>query len=123
MNLNKKKIEAEATYYTLSHQPLNKSEVNILLAPVMIVGAPRSGTTWLQKLLLENVAICGGQESQFCNVFNNAFLSAMNEKDSRKVGLSAYWEVEDFKWQMRELWARTFLPMLNNKPEATVLLE
>jgi hypothetical protein len=37
----------------------------IALAPALLVGAPRSGTTWLQRMLLAHPDCCGGQESHF----------------------------------------------------------
>lgn len=113
----------QENYYTLSHQLIDRKKIDTLLSPVMIVGSPRSGTTWLQRLLLENETICGGQESYFYAIFNAAFISVNDTKDERKIGLSPYWELKDFNYQIRELWVRTFLPMLDSKPSARVLLE
>ncbi len=110
-------------YYTLAHQLINQKKIDILLSPIMIVGSTRSGTSWLQRLLLENENICGGQESYFYSLFNEAFLSVKDNSDARQVGLSSYWEQEEFKQQMQELWLRTFLPTYNKKPEATILLD
>ena len=36
---------------------------------VFVVGAQRSGTTWLQRLLLEDPRCCGGQEAHFFATF------------------------------------------------------
>lgn len=75
-------------YYTLSHNSINANKISTLLSPVLIVGSPRSGTSWLQRLLLEMPEICGGQESYFYAVFNSAFLSVNDKTDSRGVGLT-----------------------------------
>ena len=37
----------------------------IIEAPVFIIGCQRSGTTWLQRLLISHPSLCGGQESHF----------------------------------------------------------
>lgn len=94
-----------------------------LLSPLCIVGSPRSGTTWLQKILLENDLICGGQESHFYSLFHAAFSSVRNETDARRIGLSTYWTSEAFDEQMRAVWINTFRPVMENKKGASVLLE
>src|SRR5687768_17973655 len=38
-------------------------------APVFVIGSPRSGTTWVQRLLVAHPAVCGGQESHFFAAF------------------------------------------------------
>jgi sulfotransferase family protein len=123
MSNQQTKTTQQKIYRTLSDQVIDKNKTDLLLAPIMIVGCPRSGTTWLQKLLLENQNIFGGQESYIYSLFYPAFSSVKDSSNARRVGLSSYWKVEEFNTQMQEVWIRTFLPMLNNKPQATVLLE
>lgn len=94
-----------------------------LLSPVLIVGCPRSGTTWLQKLLLEHPSICGGQESYFYSLFHPAFESVADRVDARRVGLSTYWSIEDFDEQMRDVWCNTFSSQFEFKPTASILLD
>lgn len=103
---------------------LSELQKEALLSPVFIVGAGRSGTTWLQRLLLELPEVMGGQESNFFYMFNQPF-SAVEEKeaDVRKVGLSGYWLENEFDEAMREIWQKTFMPMFIQRPNATVLLE
>lgn len=110
-------------YYTIEHKRIAPEDVETLLAPVMIVGSPRSGTTWLQRLLLESAQVCGGQESYFYALFNELFVSVKDKSDGRRVGLSTYWGVGEFNLQVCEVWVRTFLPMLKSKPTAAILLE
>lgn len=95
----------------------------ILLSPIFIVGAPRSGTTWLQKLLLESELVCGGQESHFYSIFHAAFASVQKNNDSRAIGLSSYWSLQNFDEQMREVWVKTFLSLVERKKTAQVLIE
>lgn len=94
-----------------------------LLSPILIVGSPRSGTTWLQKMLLESPSICGGKESYFYSLFYPAFQSVADQDDARRVGLSTYWNKEAFNQQMQAVWINTFKGLLQSKPSATVLLD
>lgn len=118
-NLQHEKIN----FFTFDHQKIDDTTVDVLLSPVMIVGCPRSGTTWLQRLLLEFNQVSGSQESQFYIAFRQAFISAVENKNARTTGLSVYWKGELFMHQMRELWLRTFISVIENKPQSTVLLE
>lgn len=102
---------------------MNENQQNILLSPVLIVGAPRSGTTWLQKMLLESPLICGGQESYFYSLFYPAFKSVADQDDARRVGLSTYWDREAFNQQMHDVWINTFKSLLQDKPGAKLLLD
>ncbi|MEX0652873.1 MAG: sulfotransferase [Phycisphaeraceae bacterium] len=101
---------------------------SLALAPVFIVGAPRSGTTWLQRLLLEHPAICGGQESHFFVRFGPVLRTIEKEQaaassDARAVGLLCYWQVDALQAELRGLWCRTMRPVIEQHPEASVLLE
>lgn len=102
---------------------MNENHNRLLLAPLLIVGAPRSGTTWLQKMLLELPSICGGQESYFYSIFYPAFQSVADREDARRVGLSTYWTIDAFNDQMQQLWINTFKPLLEAKPAASLLLD
>ena len=42
----------------------------VLLRPLFIVGAPRSGTTWVQRLLTAHPRIVGGTESHLFNALS-----------------------------------------------------
>jgi Sulfotransferase family len=93
-------------------------------APVFIVGAPRSGTTWVQRLLLDHPQICGGQESHFFPGF--AYPMQMFDPrpmGERPVNLSTYWTKEAFFEELRGIWRRTMTPLLAAKPTATILVE
>lgn len=106
----------------------NNIEANqVLNSPVFIVGSPRSGTTWLQKLFLEHPNVIGGQESEFFFNFGCLF-SAIAEPDpniSRPVGVNLYWHSrkEEFEELIRYIWRETFKPLLVQKEYPTTLLE
>ena len=64
----------------------------LLLRPLFIVGAPRSGTTWVQRLLLSHPAIRGGQESNFFCAFGPVLqMYRFGETPGRLAGLPNYW--------------------------------
>jgi len=107
-----------------SIEDLTNDQKGILMAPVFIVGAGRSGTTWLQRLLLEHPHITGGQESEFFLYFS-ACLNAVkgDEKAQRELGLSVYWNERDFHERMISIWMQTFVSMLKQKPQAWLLSE
>jgi LPS sulfotransferase NodH len=93
-------------------------------APLFIVGAPRSGTTWVQRLLLAHPETCGGQESHFFPAF--AYPMEMFDPtptEERQVNLSTYWSKENFWEEIRGLWRRTMAPVILAKTGASVLVE
>lgn len=96
----------------------------VALAPVLIVGAPRSGTTWLQRVVLAHPACCGGQESHALCSF-----SRIVEDFDRKIamprphGLGAYLRREELLEALRDLWMRIMVPIVAASPEATCLVE
>jgi len=103
---------------------IENKQSDILTSPVFIVGSGRSGTTWLQRLLVSNPQIAGGQESEFFLYFG-ACLRAVKHDDTaaRKLGLPAYWNEPDLYESILDLWKKTFSSMLKMKPEATLLAE
>lgn len=91
---------------------------------LLIVGAPRSGTTWLQRLLLEDPRCCGGQESHFFATFGRV-LRDFDHKASlpRPHGLAGYWSRGDLLREITRLWDRTVDPLRQRHPEARWLVE
>lgn len=91
-----------------------------------LVGAPRSGTTWIQRLLQSHPLICGGEESHFFTLFG-APLSAAEEMNAfdkkRRVGPLCYIGREDYEELFREIWARIFADLYAANPDCTVHLE
>jgi hypothetical protein len=103
------------------HSPRTRA---IGAAPVLIVGAPRSGTTWVQRLLLADPRFCGGQESHFFVSFGRVLRDFDQKRDlPRSHGLSHYWSREDLVSTLRGLWLRTVAPVVAAAPDASVLVE
>lgn len=96
----------------------------IAMCPALLVGAPRSGTTWLQRMLLAHSACCGGQESHFLASFSKVRQDFDRKRDlPRPHGLAAYLTRDELLEALRDLWIRTFAETIAAKPSATVLLE
>jgi LPS sulfotransferase NodH len=95
---------------------------DILDRPVLVVGAPRSGTTWVQRLLLGHPTVRGGQESSFFTVFTPP-LQVFHNNGSRHrfTGLDNYWTADALREEIRSLWRKTMQPML--KEDTRVLVE
>ena len=92
--------------------------------PILIVGAPRSGTTWLHRLLLADDRFCGGQESHFFD----SFAGVLRDFDrklgmQRPHGLACAWTREELLEELRTLWTRTMQPAITGRPEAIRLVE
>lgn len=96
---------------------------NIQESPILIVGAPRSGTTWLQRLLLSIPQFCGSQESNFFVHFGQILRSFDVSGRPRRPGLSNYWKEEDMVNEIRRLWSRTVNPVVQTHPHANWLVE
>jgi len=92
-------------------------------APIFIVGAPRTGTTWLQRLLLSLPQFCGGQESLFFYLFGPAVRNFDVSGRARAVGLSNYWKEADMVEEIRRLWNRTVSPVVRANPHSKWLVE
>lgn len=106
---------------------MNRNIDTILESPVFIIGCPRSGTTWVQRLLLSHPAICGGQESSFFDFFgplaSKFRFEERNGTQTRRVGLSCYWDFESFRHEILRFWKQTFRGIVEGKPSASLLLE
>lgn len=92
--------------------------------PCFIVGAPRSGTTWIQRLLQSHPAICGGEESHFFNLFGSS-MRMMEETagTDRPIGPAPYMSRAEFLDMIELLWHRFFDRTYEGKPQALVHLE
>lgn len=96
----------------------------LALAPALLVGAPRSGTTWLQRLLLHHPGCCGGQETHWF-----VHLDAIRSEARRKLamprphGVLCHLDENDFDAMLRRTWIEVATPAIEAAPAATVLLE
>lgn len=93
--------------------------------PCFLVGAPRSGTTWIQRLLQSHPAICGGEESHFFTLFARALQDAdeMGQRDQRPIGPLTYVSRDGFDRGLRQLWAHIFEDLYKSAPNAAIHLE
>lgn len=96
--------------------------MNNIFSPVLIVGSPRSGTTWLQRTLLQHEHICGGQESNFFLIFIHALQSVKRNNDNRGVGLSYYLSSSQIDNLIRHCWEYTFSEIYEDN-DGKILLE
>lgn len=86
---------------------------------VFVVGSPRSGTTWIQRLLVSHPRIKTGTESDLFDMFIGPQLRAWDElleystvKGGRLVGLPGYMEAEAFKSALTSYLRMLMKPML-----------
>lgn len=101
---------------------------------VFIVGAPRSGTTWLQRLLASHPQVRTGQESKLFVSYLGPQLRAWHreltrESDTRAasgrggVGLSCYFEEENFLPILRNYMLQLLEPMIRGLAPGELFLE
>lgn len=97
----------------------------IIEAPIFIVGSPRSGTTWLQRLLLSHPEICGGQETHFFSTLGSSVTRPykVQQASVRKIGLPCYWSEADIKARLFGFWFDTVKGIVEKSPNAKYLLE
>lgn len=92
--------------------------------PLLIVGAPRSGTTWLQRLLLAHPGCAGGQESHLLVLFDRMIEEARRKLDfDRPHGPLTLLSEDALVDSLRQVWNDTQRPILAADPEARVLVE
>ena len=102
----------------------SEDAARIAMSPPLLVGAPRSGTTWLQRMLLAHPQCCGGQESHFLASFAKVRHDFDRKRDlPRPHGLAAYLTGEELLEALRGVWIRTFAETIESKPSAKLLIE
>ena len=95
---------------------------------VFIVGCPRSGTTWVQRLLSCHPKIRSGQESDVFDMFIGpqlrAWRSVVNYKLSgRPVGLSCYFREKDYLAVLRKYMMDLLEPMIGKLRQDKIFVE
>jgi hypothetical protein len=95
---------------------------------VLVVGAPRSGTTWLQHLLGAHPAIVTPQETDVFAHYLGPLVERWRGESSearirRHRGLPAVLTQEQFLELMRDLLASIYGPLLERKPGASMVLD
>jgi hypothetical protein len=92
-------------------------------APCFLIGAPRSGTTWIQRLLQTHPDICGGEESGFFQFFAQILREAPAMYNDRKLGPLAYMTEDALVTSLRQVWDDMFNDVYTANPTARVHLE
>jgi len=89
-----------------------------------LVGVPRSGTTWMQRLLQSHPKICGGAESYFLSFFAHPLRESHQMIDQDyKIGPLTYIDHERLENAIRSLWFEIFGDLYAASPTAEVHLE
>lgn len=90
----------------------------------ILAGAPRSGTTWIQRLLQAHDDICGGEESHFFEGFSPALRMAdIQARDSRSIGPLTYVSRDAYEDLFRGVWQGLFADLFASAPAARIHLE
>ncbi|MGE0821963.1 MAG: sulfotransferase [Candidatus Binatia bacterium] len=102
--------------------------MSIVKQTVFIIGAPRSGTTWLQAMLGAHPAICTTAELMLFNHYTAQWVDAWNAQvrlhhDGSFVGLPTLWSEEEFYGFLKEFLDRVYSRVREQKPEAPILLD
>ncbi len=92
---------------------------------VFLVGAPRSGTTWLQLLLTRSPSVATAQETHLFDNFMRSMLEQWkHDRDTgARTGLTLLLSEEEFRSLLRGVCAVVFDKIAQSKPSATVVLE
>jgi hypothetical protein len=92
--------------------------------PCFLIGAPRSGTTWIQRLLQTHPDMCGGEESHFFTFFSHVLREAPSMiREDRKIGPLAYMTHDALIESLRHLWDDMFRSIYAANPTPRVHLE
>lgn len=96
---------------------------------VFVVGAPRSGTTWLQRLLAAHPRVATGQESHLFSEFVGPQLRAWRKHlrsapvERGGVGPGCYHTEEQFLAILRDYMLRLLAPLIEARGEAELFVE
>lgn len=92
---------------------------------VFLVGAPRSGTTWLQLLLSRFPSVVTAQETHLFDSFMRSMLGQWKrDRDTgARTGLTILLSEEEFRSLLRDASAVVFNKIAQSKPSATIVLE
>jgi Sulfotransferase family len=92
---------------------------------VFLVGAPRSGTTWLQLLLSRSPSVATTQEMHLFNLFMRSMIEQWNYDPSTRssIGVTRLLSEEEYRTLLRGASGFVFAKIAQGKPSATVVLE
>lgn len=97
---------------------------------VFIIGAPRSGTTWLQAMIGSHPAVCTLDELKLFDLFTGPWekswkhlIELQKTAGGGRRGLSILWAENEFYDFLREFLERVYSSVLATKPDATIILD
>ena len=96
---------------------------------LLVVGSPRSGTTWVQRLLAGHPQIKTGQESDVFDTYIAPQLRAWQQELKPEasgrggVGLGAYFTDEQFQALLRDYMLKLLEPMIGSLKPGMLFLE
>jgi hypothetical protein len=92
---------------------------------VFLVGAPRSGTTWLQLLLSRSPLVATAQETHLFNISLRSLVDEWNRirQSGERIGLNQTLSEEEFRQLLRGASGYVLARIAQNKPSAAVILE
>jgi sulfotransferase family protein len=92
---------------------------------VFLVGAPRSGTTWLQLLLARSPFVVTAQETHLFSVFLSSIVDEWNRlrKGGQRTGVNLVLIDEEFRRLLRSTSGFVLAKIAQSKPSATVVLD
>jgi hypothetical protein len=92
---------------------------------VFIIGAARSGTTWLQAMIGAHPSVCTFGELQLYEFYTTPWVAAWKRQVefSDFNGLPTLWSEDELYHFLREFLDRIYSQVLYTKPEATFILD
>lgn len=92
---------------------------------VFIIGAARSGTTWLQAMLGAHPSVCTFGELQLYEFYTAPWVAAWKRQVEFGSfnGLATLWSEDELYHFLREFLDRIYSQVLYTKPEATIILD
>ncbi|HUB97166.1 MAG TPA: sulfotransferase [Stellaceae bacterium] len=92
---------------------------------VFLIGAPRSGTTWLQILLSSSPAVATFTETHLFSTYTASLFAGWRtfENSPDPVGLKMMMSKEEFLGLVREITSAVMSRILMTRPTASVILE
>jgi Sulfotransferase family len=92
---------------------------------VFLVGAPRSGTTWLQLLLSRSPRIATANETNLFLSYTASLFSGwdLHRNNVRRVGVDKLMNEEEYIDLVRDFVCNVMVRIADRKPEAGIILE
>ncbi len=95
---------------------------------VVVIGAPRSGTTWVQSMLGAHPRVCTSAELMLFNLYTVPWMRSWEEQCELKeqggpLGLPLLWSETEFLEYLRGFLRDAYARVLASNPDAEVLVD